>query len=57
MTERIGWSLFGGQPHIKVVYAPRWRTDHHPWLTKGMDPQFGIRYANYEVTESSPKKA
>ena len=45
------WALFAGKPHIQVVYAPRWKTDHHPWLTKGMEPDYGIRYSNQEVTK------
>lgn len=50
---RTGLVLLGGQPDPgnPVVYAPRWKSDHHPWLTRGMDPKDGIRYANYEVRE------
>lgn len=46
---RTGRTTWG--PRHAVVYAPRWSTDHHPWLVKGMNHAAGIRYANYEVDE------
>lgn len=49
LAVRTGRATWG--PHDAVVYAPRWSSDHHPWLVKGMDPKTGIRYANYEVQE------
>lgn len=46
---RTGRATWG--PRQAVVYAPRWTSDHHPWLVKGMDHAAGIRYASYEVEE------
>ncbi len=40
-----------------LIYRPRWKTDHHPWvlkstywIDKGMNGGL-IRFANYEVEE------
>ena len=34
-----------------LEYAPRWKTDHHPWrITTAPD---GIRFASYEVLEAA----
>lgn len=35
-----------------LIHAPRWKTDHHPWLANG-----GIRFAGYEVEEVSAPDA
>jgi len=40
-----GPDALGEKP--RLVYAPRWKTDHHPWLVAGSS----IRYAGHEVEE------
>lgn len=50
-NQRTGHALFAGKPNLSqpVTYVPRWRTDHHPWRTRG---NADIRYAAFEVQES-----
>jgi len=59
-AERRGRATWGptelttGAP---LVYAPRFKTDHHPWVTNAGrhdHPSAQIRYANHEVEEVRP---
>ncbi len=55
--ERRGRATWGPVQVTKgapLVYAPRFKTDHHPWVTDAMrheHPHAQVRYANHEVEE------
>lgn len=43
-------------PHaqgLPLVYAPRWRSDHHAWVVDGTQTTGAIRYAGHEIEEVS----
>jgi hypothetical protein len=50
---RATWGPTNVTTGAPLVYAPRWKTDHHPWIVDGGS----IRYAGHEVEEVNPAPA
>ena len=50
--ERTAVAVITTEPRMQLVYRPRWKTDHHPWVFFDTAGEELFRFSHGEVEEA-----